>query len=82
MAGLRPAVAGMMLGVAYTMFDRTRRTRLGLTVCLVTTALVLGAGVSAVTVILLGVTAGLIGYGARKGVRGPGADAENGGGLA
>ena len=80
LAGLRPAVAGMMLGIAYTMFNRTRRTWLGLTVCLVTTALVLGAGVSAVAVILLGVTAGLVGYGVRKGLRGSVSDAENSGG--
>jgi chromate transporter len=59
MAGLRPAVAGLMLGVAYKMFCRSRKTRLGLAVSLLVTALVLGCGVSAVTVIVGGVAAGL-----------------------
>lgn len=60
MAGLRPAVAGLMLGVAFKMFDRSRRTRLGLTVALVVPALTLVCGVSAVNVILGGVAAGLL----------------------
>ena len=60
MAGLRPAVAGLMLGVAFKMFDRSRRTRLGLIVALVVPALTLVCGVSAVKVILGGVAAGLL----------------------
>ena len=64
MSGLRPAVAGLMLGVAYTMFDRSRRTRLGLTVSLLVAGLILGLGVSAVQVILGGVAAGLLWYAA------------------
>ncbi|HRR33322.1 MAG TPA: chromate transporter [Kiritimatiellia bacterium] len=58
MAGLRPAVAGLMLGVAYTMFMRSRKTKLGAGVALTAAFLTLGCGVSAVTVILLGVLAG------------------------
>lgn len=58
MAGLRPAVAGLMAGVAYTMFDRSRRTRLGLAVSLGTVFLILMCGVSAVNVILGGAAAG------------------------
>ncbi len=60
MSGLRPAVAGLMLGVAYTMFNRSRKTKLGLTVSVLVAFLVLVCGVSAVSVILLGVAAGLI----------------------
>jgi chromate transporter len=59
MAGLRPAVAGLMLGVAYTMFDRSRKTKLGAGVALGVAFLTLVCGVSAVTVILLGVAAGI-----------------------
>ncbi len=58
MSGLRPAVAGLMLGVAYTMFSRSRKTMLGLSVSLAVAFLTLVCGVSAVTVILLGVAAG------------------------
>ena len=58
MSGLRPAVAGLMLGVAYTMFDRSRKTRLGLTVSTLVAFLVLACGVSAVQVIFAGVAAG------------------------
>ena len=57
-AGLRPAVAGLMLGMAYTLFNRARKTRLGLAVSLAAAALVLGLGVSAVAVILGGVGCG------------------------
>jgi chromate transporter len=60
MAGLRPAVAGLMLGVAYKMFSRSRRTRLGLAVSLSVLVLVLGFGVSAVRVIVGGVAVGLL----------------------
>jgi len=60
MAGLRPAVAGMMLGVAFTMFNRSRKTRLGWVVSLLVAFLVLVCGVSAVNVILTGVAAGVI----------------------
>lgn len=62
MSGLRPAVAGLMLGVAYTMFDRSRRTRLGLAVSLLVAGLVLGGLVSAVQVIFVGVAAGVLWY--------------------
>ena len=58
MSGLRPAVAGLMLGVAYTLFARSRTTHLGCVVSLGVTFLTLVCGVSAVTVILLGVAAG------------------------
>jgi len=57
-AGLRPAVAGMMLGIAYTLFMRARQTRLGLIVSLTAATLVLIFNVSAVTVILGGVGGG------------------------
>jgi len=60
MSGLRPAVAGLMLGVAYTLFDRSRKTRLGLFVSLLVAVLVLGCGASAVHVILAGVAGGVI----------------------
>jgi chromate transporter len=73
MSGLRPAVAGMMLGVAYTMFGRSRRTRLGLAVSLLVAALVLGCGVSAVRVILAGVAAGVAWYAAAAVRRSPAA---------
>jgi chromate transporter len=59
MSGLRPAVAGLMLGVAYTLFSRSRKTRVGLAVSVLVTVLVLGCGVSAVRVILAGVAAGV-----------------------
>ena len=59
-AGLRPAVAGMMLGIAYTLFMRARQTRLGLIVSLTAAALVLVFNVSAVTVILGGVGGGIV----------------------
>ena len=58
MAGLRPAVAGLMLGVAYTMFMRSRKTKLGAGVSVAVAVLTLVCGVSAVTVILFGVIAG------------------------
>ncbi len=63
MAGLRPAVAGMMMGIAYNMFVRTRQTRQGLTICLIVITLVLFAGVSAVKVIIAGVGLGILWYG-------------------
>ena len=69
MSGLRPAVAGLMLGVAYTMFDRSRKTGLGLTVSLAVAFLVLVCGVSAVHVILIGVVAGLSWFAAAAGKR-------------
>ena len=64
MSGLRPAVAGLMLGVAYTMFSRSRKTRVGLGVSVLVAVLVLGCGVSAVRVILAGVAAGVLWYAA------------------
>jgi chromate transporter len=60
MSGLRPAVAGLMLGVAYMLFNRSRKTRLGLAVSLIVPVLVLGCGVSAVQVILSGLAAGVL----------------------
>lgn len=59
MSGLRPAVAGLMLGVAYTMFMRSCKMRLGTGVSLAVAFLTLVCGVSAVTVILLGVAVGI-----------------------
>lgn len=63
MAGLRPAVAGMMLGVAWNMFRRSRQTRLGLSVVLSVVGLTLLGGVPTVVVILLGVALGLAWWG-------------------
>ena len=60
MWGLRPAVAGLMLGIAYTMFDRSRKTRLGLVVSILVAGLILGLGVSAVQIIVGGVAAGIL----------------------
>jgi chromate transporter len=73
MSGLRPAVAGLMLGVAYTLFSRSRKTRVGLVVSILVTVLVLGCGVSAVKVILAGVAAGVLWYAASALRRGPAA---------
>jgi len=64
MSGLRPAVAGLMAGVAYRLFDRSRRTRLGVVVSLGAAFLILACGVSAVKVILGGVLAGFLWYAA------------------
>ncbi len=62
MAGLRPAVAGMMAGVAFTMFNRSRKTRLGLVVSLCVVLLVLVCRFSAVAVIIASLAAGTIRY--------------------
>jgi chromate transporter len=62
-AGLRPAVAGMMLGMAYTLFRRTGKTLLGVVVILAVAILVLGFGVSAVQVIIAGLLLGLCWHG-------------------
>jgi chromate transporter len=62
-AGLRPAVAGMMLGMAYTLFKRTGKTLLGVVVILAVAVLVLGFGVSAVQVIIAGLLLGLCWHG-------------------
>jgi len=62
-AGLRPAVAGMMLGMAYTLFRRTGKTLLGVVVILTVAILVLGFGVSAVQVIIAGLLLGLCWHG-------------------
>jgi chromate transporter len=62
-AGLRPAVAGMMLGMAYTLFKRTGKTVLGIVVILAVTILVLGFGVSAIQVIIAGLLLGLCWHG-------------------
>ena len=60
MAGLRPAVAGLMAGVAFTMFNRSRKTPLGLSVALITAFLALVIGVPAVYLIVGGVISGII----------------------
>ena len=60
MSGLRPAVAGMMLGVSYKLFKRSGKTRLGIVVSVSALILVLILKVSAITVILTGVLAGII----------------------
>lgn len=62
MSGLRPAVAGLMLGIAYTMFGRSRRTRLGLVVSLSVAGSILAGWASAVQAILAGVAAGVLWY--------------------
>ena len=62
MSGLRPAVAGLMLGIAYTMFARSRKTRLGLVVSVLVAGLILCGQVSAVQAILAGVAAGVLWY--------------------
>lgn len=62
-AGLRPAVAGMMLGMAYTLFRRTGTTVLGVGVTVVVAFLVLGLGISAVQVIITGVVLGFVWHG-------------------
>jgi chromate transporter len=59
-AGLRPAVAGMMLGMAYTLFRRTGTTLLGAVISIIVVLLVLGLGISAVQVIVGGVVLGLV----------------------
>lgn len=60
MAGLRPAVAGLMLGIAWSLFRRSRQTRLGLSVSLLVPILVLGFGVSAARIIVAGLAAGWV----------------------
>lgn len=59
MAGVRPAAAGLLLGMAWTMFARGRKIRLGIVISLAVVFLTLVCGLSAVTVILLGVAAGV-----------------------
>ncbi|MFA7172437.1 MAG: chromate transporter [Kiritimatiellia bacterium] len=60
MAGLRPAVAGLMVGVAWKMFNRSRETSLGLIVALGTAFLAVVIGVSAVYLIVGGVLLGIL----------------------
>jgi len=60
MAGLRPAVAGLMAGVAFKMFNRSRKTALGLVLALLTAFLALVAGIPAVWLIAGGVAAGIL----------------------
>ena len=59
MAGLRPAVAGLMAGVAYKMFRRSCKSHLGLAVAVITVFLSLVVGVRAVWLIVSGVLAGI-----------------------
>ena len=59
MMGLRPAVAGLMLGTAYTMFMRDCGSPLGRWVPPLVLVLVIGCGMNAVNVILAGVAAGV-----------------------
>lgn len=60
MAGLRPAVAGLMVGVAWKMFNRSRETSLGLVIALGTAFLAVVLGVSAMYLIVGGVLAGIV----------------------
>ncbi len=60
MAGLRPAVAGLMLGVAFTMVRRGWGGLLGRSLPLAVTLAVLGFGAGAVQVLACGVAAGLL----------------------
>lgn len=60
MAGLRPAVAGLMAAVAYKMFSRGCKSRLGLVVSLATVFLALVIGVSAIWLIVSGLLAGVL----------------------
>ncbi|MBP5320888.1 MAG: chromate transporter [Kiritimatiellae bacterium] len=60
MAGLRPAVAGMMLGTAWTLFKRTGKTRLGVAVTLTVLALSFLFHVNAVALILAGIAGGIL----------------------
>ncbi len=59
MTGLRPAVAGLMAGVAFKMFNRSRKTALGLVVVLTAVFLALVVGVPAVWLIAGGVVTGI-----------------------
>lgn len=83
MSGLRPAVAGLMLGVAFKMFGRSRKTRLGLAVAAGVPVLILVCGASAVMVIVSGAAAGVLWFFAswRRG-RASGAAPAREGGLA
>lgn len=60
MAGLRPAVAGLMAGVAWKMFNRSRETKVGLSVALITAFLAVVLGVPAMYLIVSGVVAGIL----------------------
>ncbi|MBO7654804.1 MAG: chromate transporter [Kiritimatiellae bacterium] len=60
MAGLRPAVAGMMLGTAWTLFRRTGQTRLGVSVIIAVLAASLLFKINAVALILAGVVGGIL----------------------
>ena len=51
---------GLMLGVAWNLFERSRRTTLGVVVALATAFLTLACGVPAVAVILAGLMAGIL----------------------
>jgi len=62
-AGLRPAVAGMMLGIAYTMFVRSGRTVLGFAVAAGALTCTWILDISAVKVIVSGVIGGIVWYG-------------------
>ncbi len=64
MSGVRPAVSGLMLGIAFTMFNRSRRTPLGWAVSLGVAGSILCGFVSAVQAILTGVAAGVLWYAA------------------
>jgi len=62
-AGLRPAVAGLMLGIAYTMFIRAGKTLLGFAIASIALVCTLLLDISAVKVIVSGVVCGLAWYG-------------------
>lgn len=60
MSGLRPAVAGLMAGVAYKMFRQSCKSRLGLIVSVLTAFLALVVGVPAVWLIISGILIGIL----------------------
>lgn len=62
MAGLRPAVAGLMLGVAFNMYRRGWRTQLGRFLPLLAAGAILLLRISPVQLILIGLAAGILWY--------------------
>jgi len=63
MSGLRPAAAGMLLGVACKLYRRTGKDRLGLILPILVFALVIVGGMNAIHVIVFGIAAGLAWWG-------------------
>lgn len=62
MAGLRPAVAGLMLGVAFNMFRRGWRSQLGRYLPLLAAGAILLLHITPVQLILIGLAAGVLWY--------------------